>query len=356
MVDVTKPVYGDVWANTGEKLAPDSAKIATGWIQEMMPYQYENFLQNRADTAITYLLQKGVAEWSSDQEYIANKSVVTYGGQLYMATATTTNVLPTVVASWKRLTISFGVNGAVPISFGGTGATSASEARINLGIGSSATADFPVANGLVVKLADNTLAARTITGTAGYITVTNGDGVSGNPTINVGTNVAKTNADAAWTTKTSIRLPSGSTAERGTATSGRIRFNTELNRFEGYNGTEWSSLGDASGVIPVQTFPTNGIQAAFTLSFIPVSKNNFLVYNNGVYQEPTAFSLASGTITFSEAPTEGTLTIVPLSAAPVAPTNSWAPQAPIPDAIVGTEIATINSILAVMRTAGLILP
>lgn len=80
------------------------------------------------------------------------------------------------------------------------------------------------------------------------------------------------------------------------------------------------------------------------------------MYNNGVYQEPTAFSLTSSTITFSEAPTEGTLTIVPLSAAPVAPTNSWAPQAAIPDAVTGTEIATINSILAVMRTAGLILP
>lgn len=355
MVDITKPIYGDIWANAGETLNPGATKIATGWIQEMMTYQYENFLQNRTDIAISYLLQKGIAEWSAEQEYTANKSVVTYSGQLYMATATTTNVLPTVVASWKRLTISFGVNGAVPISFGGTGATSASEARTNLGIGSSAVADFPVSNGLIVKLADNTLVSRTIVGTAGYITVTNGDGVSGNPTINIGPNVAKTDADAAWTTKTSIRLPSGSTAERGTATSGRIRFNTELNRFEGHNGTEWSSLGDASGVISVQTFPTNGIQTVFTLSFIPASKNNFLVYNNGVYQEPTAFSLASSTITFSEAPTEGTLTIVPLSAAPVAPTNSWAPQAAIPDAAAGTEIATINSILAVMRAAGLIL-
>lgn len=356
MVDITKPIYGDIWANAGETLNPGATKIATGWIQEMMPYQYENFLQNRTDIAISYLLQKGIAEWSAEQEYTANKSVVTYSGQLYMATATTTNVLPTVVASWKRLTISFGVNGAVPISFGGTGATTAVEARTNLGIGSSATADFPVANGLIAKLSDNTLVARTITGTAGYITVTNGDGVSGNPTINVGANVAKTDADAAWTTKTSIRLPAGSTAERGTAASGRIRFNTELNRFEGYNGTEWSSLGDTSGVISVQTFPTNGIQVAFTLSFVPASKNNFLVYNNGVYQEPTAFSLSSSTITFSEAPAEGTLTVVPLSAAPVAPTNSWAPQAAIPDAVAGTEVATINSILAVMRTAGLILP
>lgn len=356
MTDITKPIYGDIWANAGETLNPGATKIATGWIQEMMPYQYENFLQNRTDIAISYLLQKGIPEYSAEQEYTANKSVVTYGGQLYMATATVTGVLPTVVASWKRLTISFGVNGAVPISFGGTGATNAADARINLGIGSAATADFPAANGLLVKLNDNTLAARVLTGTAGYITVTNSDGQSGNPTINVGSNVAKTDADAAWTTKTSIRLPSGSTAERGTATSGRIRFNTELNRFEGYNGTDWTSLGDASGVISVQTIPTNGIQSNFTLTFTPASKYNILVYNNGIYQEPTAFSLSGTTLSFTEAPTEGSLTVVPLSAAPVAPTNSWSPQAPISDAAAGTEIATINSILAVMRVAGLILP
>ena len=356
MADILKPLYGNVWAEEGEKLSPGNTKIAAGWVKEMMPYQYENFLQNRSDVAISYLLQKGIPEYSIEQEYTANKSVVTYNSQLYMATATVTGVVPTTTASWKRLTISFAANGTVPVSFGGTGATTASEARTNLGVGTSATADFPVANGLIVKLAGNTLAARTISGTSGYITVGNGDGVSGNPTINVGANVAKTDADAAWTTQTSIRLPSGTTAERGIATSGRIRFNTELNRFEGHNGTDWSSLGDASGTIAVQTFLTNGIQTAFTLSFIPASKTNILVYNNGVYQEPTAFSLSSSTLTFSESPTEGTLTIVPMSAAPVAPTNSWAPQAPIPNAATGTEISTINSILTVMRAAGLILP
>lgn len=179
MADILKPLYGNVWAEEGEKLSPGNTKIAAGWVQEMMPYQYENFLQNRSDVAISYLLQKGIPEYSIEQEYTANKSVVTYNSQLYMATATVTGVVPTTTASWKRLTISFGVNGAVPISFGGTGATTASEARTNLGVGTSATADFPVANGLIVKLAGNTLAARTISGTSGYITVSSGDGVSG---------------------------------------------------------------------------------------------------------------------------------------------------------------------------------
>lgn len=356
MVDFLKPVYGNIWAEAGEKLSPGNTKIAAGWVQEMMPYQFENFLQNRTDITLSYLLQKGIPEYSSEQEYTANKSVVTYNGQLYMATSTVTGVLPTVVASWKRLTVPLSGSGAVPISFGGTGGTSASEARTNLGLGSFATADVPSTNGLVTKLADNTLVSRSIIGTAGYITVTSGDGVSSNPTINVGPAVAKTDSDAAWTTKTSIKLPAGTTSERGVSAGGRIRFNTELNRFEGHNGTDWSSLGDASGTISVQTFSTNGIQASFTLPFTPASKNNILVYSNGIYQDPSGFTLTTNVLTFSESPDIGTLTVVPLSAAPVAPTNMWSPQAPIPNAVAGTEVSTINSILAVMRVAGLILP
>lgn len=355
MVDIAKPVFGDVWAHSGEKLSPDASKIAMGWIQEMMPYQYENFLQNRNDTVLTYLLQKGVAEWSSDQEYIANKSVVTYNSQLYMATVTNTGTVPTTTSSWKRLTTPLGANGAIPVSFGGTGATSASEARNNLGLGTISVANFPATDGLIVKLSDNSLVARNILGTSGYITVSNPSGAGGNPVINVGENVAKTDADASWSTTTSIKLPSGSTAERGQETRGRIRFNTELNRFEGFNGTNWTSLGDASGTIPTHTTPTNGVQSSFTLPFTPASKNNILVYNNGVFQEPSTYTLSGNVINFPESPTEGSLTVVPMSAAPFAPTNSWAPQAPIPDAVEGTEIATINSILTVMRAAGLIL-
>jgi hypothetical protein len=39
-----------------------------------------------------------------------------------------------------------------------------------------------------------------------------------------------------------LRLPVGTTAERPAATAGQIRFNSELGRYEGYNGTNWIQL------------------------------------------------------------------------------------------------------------------
>ena len=51
-------------------------------------------------------------------------------------------------------------------------------------IGGGGIAD-PSSNGILARTALNTTSARTITGTANQITVTNGDGVSGNPTLSL---------------------------------------------------------------------------------------------------------------------------------------------------------------------------
>jgi hypothetical protein len=40
-----------------------------------------------------------------------------------------------------------------------------------------------------------------------------------------------------------VGIPTGTTAQRGTATQGALRYNTTTSGFEGYNGTEWGALG-----------------------------------------------------------------------------------------------------------------
>lgn len=104
MADINKPDLTNLWASDGAVIPPSPSKIKTGWVAEIPPHQWENFVQNRQDVALAYLLQKGVPEWDEKTEYIANKSFVQLGGDIYKCIQTNTGENPSSKPDyWKPL-------------------------------------------------------------------------------------------------------------------------------------------------------------------------------------------------------------------------------------------------------------
>jgi hypothetical protein len=80
-------------------------------------------------------------------------------------------------------------------------------------------------------------------------------------------------ADAEFNSTGAVKLPVGTTAQRPTGADGKIRFNSDTDKFEGYDGTEWGQLGGgATGGGGDAVFVENGqnVTANYT---IPSTRN-----------------------------------------------------------------------------------
>jgi len=101
MATVNRPDYTVKWAESGNKLQPTSEKVELGHVVEKPPYELVNWIENKQDSAITYLMQEGISDWSLDQDYSAT-SYVKYDGVIYRAKVASIGKQPDIeTAVWE---------------------------------------------------------------------------------------------------------------------------------------------------------------------------------------------------------------------------------------------------------------
>ena len=102
-------------------------------------------------------------------------------------------------------------------------------------------------NGLVTLSTAGAITSSTITGTANQIDVANGTGVGGNPTLSITANPVIPGSEG-------IALPSGNTGQRSVSpANGTLRYNTTTALLEAYLNNVWASLASGSGVTSIVT-------------------------------------------------------------------------------------------------------
>jgi hypothetical protein len=155
------------------------------------------------------------------------------------------------------------------------------------------TTGFPVANlagagsGVLTFLATPSSAnlAAAVTGETGSGALVFGTSPTiatpaiSNPTMTGGGSLAGTysgtptfSGNVTFSSTGAITAPTGTTAQRPSATTGMLRFNSSATAFEGYNGTSWTSLGGATGGTGNPVFYENDITVTADYT-ITTSKN-----------------------------------------------------------------------------------
>ena len=121
--------------------------------------------------------------------------------------------------------------------------------------------------------------------------------------LDAATDTLVVNAQTTFTGTDGLVIPAGTTAERVTATTGTIRYNTDTSSFEGYSGTAWGSLGGVKDVDQdtyIQTESSAGADED-TFQFYAGGSNigswsgtNFTVGTNLAIADGQSFTFGSG--------------------------------------------------------------
>lgn len=119
-------------------------------------------------------------------------------------------------------------------------------------------------NGLVTVNSSGQINATTILGTANQIALTNGNAVSGAPTVSIADNVILPGTSA-------MTVPIGDAAQRPFGNQGQLRFDTTTQTFDGYAAGAWRQFSLTGGVTAFSAgstglLPSTATSGAVTLS------------------------------------------------------------------------------------------
>lgn len=155
----------------------------------------------------------------------------------------------------------------------------------------TANADLPnaqamgaLASGFVVNtITTGVQLTRILTGTSNQITVANGSGIGGNPTLAIAANPTLPGVEY-------FIPPKGDTAQRpGSPTDGMVRYNTDLSALEVFEGSIWEPL--SGGIVDSILGTTNQITIDNTDPVNPIVS----ISNNPVIPGTAGITLPTGT-------------------------------------------------------------
>lgn len=156
--------------------------------------------------------------------------------------------------------------------------------------------------GILALPNNGSVISRSITGTANEIDVANGDGAAGNPTIGLADNPVLPGTGG-------VVMPSGNTAARpGVPTNGTFRYNSQTRTFEGYVNNAWGAFTVDAGVASVDA---SGGTTGMTFTGGPITSTGILtlsgtlnVANGGTGATTlTGYVKGNGTSAFTAAAT-----------------------------------------------------
>jgi hypothetical protein len=106
-------------------------------------------------------------------------------------------------------------------------------------------------------------------------------------------------------TTTAIKIPIGTSANRPADVEGYVRYNTDINLIEFYNGINWTPVSTVNETTLIEVFEGDNSTTNFILSSATTT-NNTIITLNGVVQSPgNAYTIGGTDLTFTEAPKSG---------------------------------------------------